>query len=73
VNWEYLVQAAEYTWVYAAVSPKGYLIAVEDRLMDITVSDADGALRWYIEAKERATDVPHAASPRPPTAASSAS
>jgi hypothetical protein len=39
-------------------SAKGYLIAAEDRLMDITVSDPDGALRWYIEVKERAIDVP---------------
>lgn len=30
-----------------------------DRLMDITVSDPDGTLRWYIEAKERAIDVPN--------------
>ncbi|WP_021592212.1 hypothetical protein [Actinomadura welshii] len=26
--------------------------------MDITVSDPDGALRWYIEVKERASDIP---------------
>jgi hypothetical protein len=58
MNWEYLVQAAEYARVYTALSSKGYLIAVEDRLMDITVSDPDGTLKWYIEAKERATDVP---------------
>jgi hypothetical protein len=58
INWEYLIQAAEYARVYGTLSPKGYLIAVEDRLMDITVSDLDGALRWYIEVKERAIDIP---------------
>jgi hypothetical protein len=58
MNWEYLVQAAEYARVYAALSSKGFLVAVEDRLMDITVSDSDGKLLWYIEAEERAADVP---------------
>jgi hypothetical protein len=58
INWEYLIQAAEYARVYGALSAKGYRVAVEDRLMDVTVSDPDGALRWYIEVKERAIDVP---------------
>ncbi|MFD1545768.1 hypothetical protein [Nonomuraea guangzhouensis] len=58
MNWEYLVQAAEYARVYAALSPKGYLVAAEDRLMDITISESDGTLKWYIEVKERASEVP---------------
>lgn len=58
INWEYLIQAAEYARVHRTLSAKGYLIAVEDRLMDITVSDPHGALLWYIEVKERASDIP---------------
>lgn len=58
LNWEYLAQAAEYARVHRSLSGKGYLIAVEDRLMDITVSDLDGVLHWYIEVKERALEVP---------------
>lgn len=58
INWEYLIQAAEYARIYRTLSAKGYLIVAEDRLMDITVSAPDGVLRWYIEVKERASDVP---------------
>jgi hypothetical protein len=48
MNWEYLIQAAEYARVHGTLSAKGYLIAVEDRLMDITVSDPDGALHFKV-------------------------
>ncbi|GII60253.1 hypothetical protein Skr01_03380 [Sphaerisporangium krabiense] len=58
INWEYLVQAVEYARLYAALAPKGYLIAMEDRLMDITVSDASGTLQWDIEVQERAAEIP---------------
>ena len=57
MNWEYLVQAAEYARVYAALTPRGYVVGVEDRLMDITVSDLDGTLLWYLEVKVRADEV----------------
>lgn len=58
MHWEYLVQAAEYARIYRTVSARGYLIAVEDRLMDITISDTSGRLRWDLEVKEKAADVP---------------
>ena len=57
MNWEYLVQAAEYARVYATLTPRGYVVGVEDRLMDITVSDPDGALLWYLEVKVSADEV----------------
>jgi hypothetical protein len=58
INWEYLIQAAEYVRVYRSMAHQGYLVLVEDRLMDITVSTSDGVLQWYIEVKVRAADVP---------------
>jgi hypothetical protein len=58
MHWEYLVQAAEYARIYRAVATRGYTIAVEDRLMDITISDTSGKLRWYLEVKEKAADLP---------------
>lgn len=57
VNWEYLVQAAEYVRVHEQLAPLGYRVLVEDRLMDITV-ERDGRLLWYIEVKEKAADLP---------------
>lgn len=57
VNWEYLVQAAEYVRVHEQLAPLGYLVLVEDRLMDITVV-RDGNLLWYIEVKEKAAGLP---------------
>lgn len=54
VHWEYLIQAAEYARVFSVLAPKGYLVGVEDRLMDITVSDDSRELLWYIEVKESA-------------------
>ncbi len=57
MHWEYLVQAAEYARVYRALALREYIIAVEDRLMDITVSEASGRLRWYLEVKEKAAEL----------------
>ena len=60
VNWEYLVQAAEYVRVHSQLEPLGFSVSAEDRLMDITV-ERDGALLWYIEVKEKAADLPRLA------------
>ncbi len=57
MHWEYLVQAAEYARVCRALALREYIIAVEDRLMDITVSEASGRLRWYLEVKEKAAEL----------------
>jgi hypothetical protein len=54
VHWEYLIQVAEYARLSRALVPQGFLISVEDRLMDITVSTQDGSLIWYVEVKELA-------------------
>jgi hypothetical protein len=56
VNWEYLVQAAEYVRIHEQLAPLGHRVLVEDRLMDITV-ERDGHLLWYIEIKEKAADL----------------
>ena len=56
MNWEYLVQSAEYVRVYRQVAPLGYEVLVEDPLMDITVQ-RNGELLWYIEVKEKADDL----------------
>ncbi len=57
VNWEYLVQAAEYVRVHGQSAPLGFKVLAEDRLMDITV-ERDGTMLWYIEVKEKAADLP---------------
>jgi hypothetical protein len=56
-NWEYIVQAVDYVRVHESLTPKGYLIGVEDKLMDITVRSLAGELLWYIESKEKSTDL----------------
>jgi hypothetical protein len=56
-NWEYLVQAVDYVRVHENLAPKGYVIGVEDKLMDVTVRDPRRELLWYIESKEKRTDL----------------
>lgn len=56
-NWEYIVQAVDYVRAHENLTPKGYLIGVEDRLMDVTVRSPQGELLWYIESKERSRDL----------------
>lgn len=56
VNWEYVVQASDYIRVHRCVEPAGLVVGVEDHLMDVTVRDTAGALLWYVESKERASD-----------------
>lgn len=58
IHWEYLVQAAEYVRVCEATSGGEWTVMAEDRLMDITVSGAHGVLFWYLEIKEKASEVP---------------
>jgi hypothetical protein len=56
-HWEYFVQAVDYVRVRQSLAPKGYLIGVEDNLMDVTVRRSDGELLWYIESKEKSTEL----------------
>jgi len=56
-NWEYIVQAGDYVRVHENLAPKGYLIGVEDELMDVTVRSPTRELLWYIESKERSSDL----------------
>lgn len=58
MNWEYLVQVAEFIRLRGVLPGKHFVVKFEDRLMDLTVSDPDGALRWYVEVKEQAGEVP---------------
>jgi len=56
-NWEYIVQAVDYVRTHESLAPKGYLIGVEDKLMDVTVRRPAGDLVWYIESKEKSADL----------------
>jgi hypothetical protein len=50
-NIEYFVEVAEFLRLRRALSPLGFSIGFEDKLMDVTVR-LDNQLAWCIEAKE---------------------
>ena len=56
-NWEYFVQLAEYLRVSDSV-PSHHAVGFEDDLMDVSVRNA-GALLWYVEVKEKASQAEH--------------
>ena len=55
-NVEYFVEVAEFLRLIRSLGPLGFSIGFEDKLMDITVR-LDGALAWFIEAKETSAKV----------------